>query len=157
MKVKQRKALKQHYNKFLQVDDRVLVRNITPRECSSKLKLFWKQTIYIIEEVKEPGGLVYSVREQDKPNRKSRTLHRDNIMPCHTLPQSNQYSTTKIDITSRRNNFKLKTRGNKTEEIKLSIDEEKTSSSDKESETAHHIRNLKYRGQCHCRDRKNSA
>lgn len=111
----------------MQVDDRVLVRNITPRECSSKLKLFWKQTIYIIEEVKEPGGLVYSVREQDKPNRKSRTLHRDNIMPCHTLPQSNQYSTTKIDITSRRNNFKLKTRGNKTEEIKLSIDKEKTS------------------------------
>ena len=66
----------------LEVGDRVLVRNLTPREESGKPKSFREQKVYIIEEVKDPDGSVYTVREQDKPNNKSRTLHRNNT--CHT-------------------------------------------------------------------------
>ena len=114
------------------------MRNLTQREGSRKLKLFWEQKVYVIKEVKDPDGLVYTVREQDKPNNKSRTLHRNNIMSCHNLPQK--------DTASPRKNFKLTNSGNKTEESKLSSDEEKSSSSDEESEIIDHIRNLKYRG-----------
>ena len=130
----------------MQAGDRVLVRNLTPREGSGKLKSFWEKKVYIIEEVKDPDGLVYTVREQDKPNNKSRTLHRNNILPCHNLPHNDQYSTTKKDTASSRKSFKLTNSGNKTEESKLSSDEEKSSSSDEESEIIDHIRSLKYRG-----------
>ena len=76
----------------LKVGDRVLVKNLTPREGSGKLKLFWEQKVYIIEKVKDPDGLVYTMREQDKPNNKSRTLHRNNIMSCHNLRHNDQYA-----------------------------------------------------------------
>ena len=88
----------------------------------------------------------YTVREQDKPNNKSRTFHRNNIMSCHNLPLNDQYSTTKKDTTSPRKNFKLKNSRNKSEESKLSSDDEKSSSRDEESEIIDHIWNLRYRG-----------
>ena len=81
----------------------------------------------------------YTVREQDKPNNKSRTFHRNNIMSCHNLPLNDQYSTTKKDTTSPRKNFKLKNSRNKSEESKLSSDDEKSSSRDEESEIIDHI------------------
>ena len=127
----------------MEVDDRILVRNLTSREVSGKLKSFWEQKVYIIEEVKDPDGLVYTVTEQDKPNNKSRTLLKNNIMSCHNLPHNDQYSTTKKDTASPRKNFKLTNSGNETEEIKLSSDEEESNSSDEESEIIDHIRNLK--------------
>lgn len=52
---------------------------------------------------------------------------------------------TKKEITSPRKNFKLRNRGNKTRESKHTSDEEKTKSSDEESEIKDLIRNLKYR------------
>ena len=64
-------------------------------------------------------------------------------MPCHNLPCNDQYNKTKKEITSPRKNFKL--RNNKTGESKHTNDEEKTKSSDEESEVKDLIRNLKYR------------
>ena len=84
---KTRKGIKATLQPLL-VGDRVLVKNIIPRECSGKLNSFWEQKVYIIEEVKDLGGLVYTVREEDKPNSKNKTLHRNN-MPCHTLLHNN--------------------------------------------------------------------
>ena len=72
----------------LQVGGPVLVRNLIPREANGKLKSFWEHKVCIIEEVKDQNGLVYTVREQDKPNSKSRTLYRNNIMSCHGLPHN---------------------------------------------------------------------
>ena len=57
-----------------------------------------------------------------------------------------QYSTTEKDTASPRKNFKLRNRGKKARESKLSSDQEKTCSSDEESEIIDYIRNLKLRG-----------
>ena len=130
----------------LQVGDRVLVRNLTPREGCVKLKSFWEQKVYIIEEVKDPDSLVYTVKELDKPNSKSRTLHSNNIMSCHNLSHIDQYSTTRKDTVSPRKYHKQKNKEYMTEESKISNDEEKSSSSDEENEIVDHIRNLRYKG-----------
>ena len=98
------------------------MRNLTPREGNGKLKSLWEHKVCIIEEVKDQDGLVYTVREQDKPNSKSRTLYRSNIMSCHGLPHNDQYSTTEKDTASLRKNFKLRNRGKKARESKLSSD-----------------------------------
>ena len=65
----------------VQVGNRILVRDSTPREGSSKLKSFQGQEIYVLKEIKDPENLLYTMREQDKANSKSKTIHRNNIMP----------------------------------------------------------------------------
>ena len=47
-------------------------------------------------------------------------------MSWYNLPHNLQYSTTKKDTASPRNNLKLRNKANKTEESKLNSDEAKT-------------------------------
>ena len=81
---------KKHYDKrvrssVLQAGDRVLVRNLTPRGGPGKLKNFWEDEIHVIVAHKGEGSPVYEVRPEASKGR-SRTLHRNLLLPCDYLP-----------------------------------------------------------------------
>ena len=81
---------KKHYDKrvrssVLQAGDRVLVRNLTPRGGPGKLKNFWEDEIHVVVARKGEGSPVYEVRPESSKGR-SRTLHRNLLLPCDYLP-----------------------------------------------------------------------
>ena len=59
----------------LEVEGRVLVRNLTERGGSGKIRSFWEKKIYRIKEKKGKDGLVYSVVEEGNPKSRVRVLH----------------------------------------------------------------------------------
>ena len=69
----------------LQVGDRFLVRNLTPRGGPGKLRSFWEDKIQVVVARKGGGSPVYDVRPESSqgPNR---TLHRNLLLPCDYLP-----------------------------------------------------------------------
>ncbi len=72
-------------NSSLEVNDRVLVRNVRLRG-KHKLADKWESEVYVV--VKRAGDLpVYTVRPL-------RTLHRDLLLPCGFLPASEVSSPT---------------------------------------------------------------
>uniref|UniRef100_A0A8P4K456 Gypsy retrotransposon integrase-like protein 1 n=1 Tax=Dicentrarchus labrax TaxID=13489 RepID=A0A8P4K456_DICLA len=71
----------------LEVGDRVLVRAVRLRG-KHKLADKWESDIYVV--VKQAGDLpVYTVRPENKES-PLRTLHRDLLLPCGSLPQSDE-------------------------------------------------------------------
>ena len=68
----------------LQAGDRVLVRNLTPRGGPGKLRNFWEDEIHVVAR-KGEGSPVYEVRPKSSKGR-SRTLHRNLLLPCDYLP-----------------------------------------------------------------------
>ena len=69
----------------LQVGDRVLVRNLTPRGGPGKLRSFWEDKIHVVVARKGEGSPVYDVRPESSQG-PSRTLHRNLLLPCDYLP-----------------------------------------------------------------------
>ena len=69
----------------LQVGDRVLVRNLTPRGGPGKLRAFWEDQIHIVAAGKGEGSPVYDVRPESSQG-PTRTLHRNLLPPCDYLP-----------------------------------------------------------------------
>ena len=69
----------------LQVGDRVLVRNLTPRGGPGKLRSFWEDKIHEVVARKGEGSPVYDVRPESSQGR-SCTLHRNLLLPCDYLP-----------------------------------------------------------------------
>ena len=69
----------------LQVGDRVLVRNLTPRGGPGKLRAFWEDQIHIVVARKGEGSPVYDVRPESSQG-PTRTLHRNLLLPCDYLP-----------------------------------------------------------------------
>jgi len=73
----------------LEVGDRVLVRNLTQRGGTGKLRSFWEEKVYLVLEQKDQVGLVYAVREEENQKGKIRVLHRNNILSCNEFPSPN--------------------------------------------------------------------
>ena len=69
----------------LQMGDRVLVRNLTPRGGPGKLRSFWEDKIHVVVARKGEGSPVYDVRPESSEG-PSRTLHRNLLLPCDYLP-----------------------------------------------------------------------
>ena len=69
----------------LQVGDRVLVRNLTPRGGPGKLCAFWEDKIHVVVARKGEGSPVYDVRPESSQV-PSRALHRNLLLPCDYLP-----------------------------------------------------------------------
>ncbi|CAL9694123.1 unnamed protein product [Knipowitschia caucasica] len=73
---------------ILEEGDRVLVRNVRLRG-KHKLEDKWERDIYVV--VKRAGDLpVYTVRPETDSSGRSRTLHRDLLLPCGFLPESQE-------------------------------------------------------------------
>ncbi|XP_023819343.1 uncharacterized protein LOC111948807 [Oryzias latipes] len=70
---------------LLEAGDRVLVRNVRSRG-KHKLKDVWEECVYVV--VDQVGDLpVYTVRPETDPSGRTRTLHRDLLLPCGFLPE----------------------------------------------------------------------
>ena len=67
----------------LQVEDRVLAGNLTPRGGPGKLRAFWEDAIHVV--IARKGSPVYDVRPESGQGR-SRTLHWNLLLPCDQLP-----------------------------------------------------------------------
>ncbi|XP_067257086.1 uncharacterized protein [Chanodichthys erythropterus] len=85
-------------NSSLEVNDRVLVRNVRLRG-KHKLADKWEPEVYVV--VKRAGDLpVYTVRPETKDG-PLRTLHRDLLLPCGFLPSPEISSPTLTKPTSK--------------------------------------------------------
>ena len=85
---KSRLSAKKQYDKkvhhiSLETGDRVLVRNLTPRQAPHKLRSYWEDQVYIVVSRKEDGP-VYVVKPELGTGRE-RTLHRNLLLPCNML------------------------------------------------------------------------
>ena len=83
---------KKHYDKkiygaCLDIGDRVLVRNVSERGGTGKLRSFWEDDIYVVVGKKNPDIPVYTVETESKrAKKKVRVLHRNLLLPCDHLP-----------------------------------------------------------------------
>ena len=64
----------------LQPGDRVLVRNMSPRGGTGKMRDFWEEKVHVIVSRIGDNGVVYKAKQEDEGNRKIRVLHRNMIM-----------------------------------------------------------------------------
>ena len=69
----------------LQVRDRVLVRNLTPRGGPGKPRAFWEDEIHVVIARKGEGSPLYDVRQESGQGR-IRTLQRKLLLPWDQLP-----------------------------------------------------------------------
>lgn len=70
----------------LEPGDRVLVRNLTPRGGTGKLRSHWEETIHkVVRQVNKDAPFYEVVPEQGK-GRDSRILHRNLLLPCDHPP-----------------------------------------------------------------------
>ncbi|XP_056237881.1 uncharacterized protein LOC130172928 [Seriola aureovittata] len=72
------------YGAQLHPGNRVLLRNLRERGGPGKLRSHWEDTVYVVVSQKSPDMPVYEI----KPERgdKSRTVHRNLLLPCDSLP-----------------------------------------------------------------------
>lgn len=68
--------------------DRVLVRNMTPYEGPAKLKPYWEEQVFVVIKQLSPNIPVYELKPENGQGRK-RTLHRNLLRPCDSLPLEN--------------------------------------------------------------------
>ncbi|KAL6454997.1 hypothetical protein MHYP_G00365650 [Metynnis hypsauchen] len=70
----------------LQEGDRVLVRNMTPRGGTRKLRNHWEERIHKVVRQVTKDVPVYEVVPEQGKGRESRILHRNLLLPCDYLP-----------------------------------------------------------------------
>ena len=68
----------------LQVGDRVLMKNVTPRGGPGKLRSFWEPNVYRILSLVGETGVVYQIQREDGKGR-IKTIHRNLLLPCEHL------------------------------------------------------------------------
>lgn len=81
---------KKNYDKrlrstMLTPGDRVLVRNLTPRGGTGKLRNHWEDTIHIVVRRVKDDLPIYEVQPEQGKGR-SRVVHRNLLLPCDHLP-----------------------------------------------------------------------
>ena len=89
---------KRHYDRrvrssALQPGDRVLVRNMTPRDGPGKLRAYWEENVHVVVKRKDPNSPVYEVKPE-VGNGRHRTPHRNLLLPCDFLPADVQEAPT---------------------------------------------------------------
>lgn len=70
---------------LLHPGDRVLVRNMTPRGGTGKLRNHWEDTIHVVVRQVGENIPVYELRPEHGKG-KSRVMHRNLLLPCDHLP-----------------------------------------------------------------------
>ena len=79
----------------LQKGDRVLVQNVREKGGTGKLKSYWEENIFVVEEKKE-NLPVYKIRSL-KRNNDERVVHRNLLLSCNELPL-NVFDTEESEV-----------------------------------------------------------
>ena len=77
--------------------DRVLVRNLTPRRGTGKIRAFWEDEFHIVVSRKNADTPVYDVKSESGRGQ-TRKLHRNLLLPCDYLP----VNTLKLNLDMKR-------------------------------------------------------
>ena len=78
---------KKIYGAELSIGDHVLLRNLSERGGTGKLRSYWEQEVYTIKE-KRPNVPVYLI---ESSNGKTKTVHRNLILKCDFLPSNTNH------------------------------------------------------------------
>ena len=69
----------------IEIGDRVLLRNLSERDGTGKLRSHWEDTVHVVMK-KTENIPVLDIKPLDGKNTKSIRVHRNIIMPCNQLP-----------------------------------------------------------------------
>ena len=129
---------KKHYDKktygaCLDIGDRVLVRNVSERGGTGKLRSYWENDVYVVVGKKSPDIPVYTVETESKRvKKKVRVLHRNLLLPCDHLPPDDlEQKDENVRPTRRKQKNSV---GSRTRTVKRDQEKEDDSSSDDELE-----------------------
>ena len=86
----------------LQPGDRVLVKNVAPTGGPSKLKAYWQDEIHVVVSKKNDSIPVYEVQPEHGKGR-VKTLHRNLLLPCDSLPAREVEKTTTEHTSTKQN------------------------------------------------------
>ena len=75
--------------------DRVLVRNMSERGVTGKLRSFWEDKVHIVLETYGENPVLYRVQAENDPNGRTRNLHRNMLQPCDDLLDNFNWNLTK--------------------------------------------------------------
>ena len=75
--------------------DRALVRNMSERGGTGKLRSFWEDKIHIVLETYGENPVLYRVQAENDPNGRARNLHRNMMQPCDELLDNFNWNLTK--------------------------------------------------------------
>ena len=92
------------WSSTLEPGDHVLVRNLTPRGGTGKLRSYWEDMIHVVKGRKGPDSPVYIVEPLQETGRR-RVLHRNLLLPCPYLveePEVCEPSLKEIHKTRKR-------------------------------------------------------
>lgn len=111
------------WSSVLEPGDHVLVRNLTPRGGTGKLRSHWEDMIHVVKGRKCPDSPVYVIEPSQGTGRR-RVLHRNLLLPCPYLvdePESHEpdlgekskrrkaKQTTRKDHTARHDTYRTRT------------------------------------------------
>ena len=70
----------------LKPGDRVLIHNLSQRGGLGKLRSYWESDVHVVLKVKDDTEVVYAIPLQKDKSGKVRVAHRNNLLPCSSLP-----------------------------------------------------------------------
>ena len=70
---------------LLHSGDRVLIRHLSERRGTGKLRLYWEDEVRLIVDSKEKENLVYAIRSETNIKGKIRIPHLNFILPCESI------------------------------------------------------------------------
>ena len=102
---RKRKDIARHDNKgpvtaVLEKVDRILIRNLSERGGTGKMRSFWEDKVHAVIKNLNSENVTYRVQPENDLNGKIRTLHRNMLLSYDNLLDNYQWSITGDDYTS---------------------------------------------------------
>ena len=110
--------------------DRVLVRNLSERGGTGKMRSFWENKVHVIIESYGEDPVIYKVQPENDKNGKARNLHRNMLQPCDELLDNFNWNLSDKDHQHEDNALADIKKKSKTKDKREVISTEEESSSD---------------------------